>query len=166
MFYHSLTFEIDYNPKVAKTLKLIYNHYLMQESAICFDCGPLNKVLGHSDHTFNKTKILKLQLNIVVKKTNQRAGLACGPYLTLPTIGLNQGCTTQISWRAKKQFLLTFWPYYGPNWYIFYHFKGAFINKTSVNHNSLGLAGQIKSFRGPYVGHAWSIFYIKVYRIL
>ena len=68
LFSHSLTFEMDYNPKVAKTLKLIYNHYLMQESAICFDCGPLNKVLGHSDHTFNKTKILKLQLNIVVKK--------------------------------------------------------------------------------------------------
>ena len=51
---------------------------------------------------------------------------------------LRQGCPTQISWRAKKKFHHT-------------HLKGAFIKKRSLKHKILGLAGQIKSFRGPHL---------------
>ena len=71
-----------------------------------------------------------------------------------------QGCTTQISWRAKKNFA-NFFAILRAILICFYPFECAFIKKTSLNRKILGFAGQIKSFRGPhlargpYVVHAW-----------
>ena len=57
---------------------------------------------------------------------------------------LNKGPSLTITWFSEKSvkcILLT-------------HSKGAFIKKTAKKHYIFGLAGQIKSFRGPNVVHA------------
>jgi len=66
---------------------------------------------------------------------------------------LYQGCTTQISWRATNFFPLS----KGQSWYVVTRSKSVFIKEGSKINKMWGFAGQIKSFRGPYVVHACSI---------
>jgi len=66
-------------------------------------------------------------------------------------------CTTQTSWRAKK-FLRQI---KGSKLIRFFTFKGNTNLEKKLNRNNFGIAGQIKSFRGPhlargpYVVHVW-----------
>jgi hypothetical protein len=69
-----------------------------------------------------------------------------------PNKHLDQGCTTQILWRAKIFFDL----YKCQIWYVLSHSKGVFTKERCKINQIWGFAGQIKSFRGPYVVHAWS----------
>ncbi len=60
---------------------------------------------------------------------------------------LRQGCTTQISWRAKFN-----WGHnQGPKWICINKFKGCFYHRKKLNKENKGLWGQIKNFRGPHL---------------
>ena len=71
-------------------------------------------------------------------------------------ICLDQECTTQMWWRAKKLFN----KYLRAKIDIFFNWKGISIKQISWMHIILGLTGQIKTFRVPslaresYVVHA------------
>ena len=74
------------------------------------------------------------------------------------TVALKQGCPTQISWWAKKN-----WAIHTGKILCLYQFIGWICqeNNLKAQNVGLGLAGQIKSFhgphlaRGPYIVHAW-----------
>ncbi len=74
------------------------------------------------------------------------------------TVCLEQGCTTQFPWRAKKKFLHA----RGPKLTHFFILNGVFMKETGWINKILGFAGLIWSFcgpllaRGPYVVHVWS----------
>ena len=48
-----------------------------------------------------------------------------------------------------------FWHIQGPKSILLNPFRGCFFKQTGWMDETLGFAGQIKSFRGPYVVHAW-----------
>ncbi len=63
---------------------------------------------------------------------------------------LEQGCTTQLSWRAQNFFFACS----RVKTYMLTHIKGCFYERNKLNKQYFGLCGQHLA-RGPYVVHAW-----------
>ncbi len=67
-------------------------------------------------------------------------------------VTLDQGCTTQFSWRAKFE---------GQNWYVSY-FKGCFHDRNKLNKQNFGIWGTVLKIWGPHLARAPYVFHAHI----